>query len=178
MFNRLPDAWVKKILERLHVRYGEKFAKLYAGIDPQMVEDDWAETLGGFAGRAEAIQYALANLPFAFPPNALEFRDLCRQYKPPPMPMLTAARDPNARERMEEVAESVKSEKKPRYDYLRWARDPASLLAAKAVAERIERLDVRMIDIGADLVRNGHKYAGPIKEAFAKIRRQGSEQEN
>lgn len=80
----LPDAWVEALFSRLAVRYGDAFARQYAGIDPALVREDWARVLDGTSGHA--IEYALKNLPSDWPPNALKFRDLCRQAPAKPVP--------------------------------------------------------------------------------------------
>ncbi len=71
----LPTSWVDHLFARLSVRYGAAFMRQYANADPALVKADWAQLLGGFDGKA--LQYALDYLP-ASPPNAVQFRDLCR----------------------------------------------------------------------------------------------------
>jgi hypothetical protein len=80
----LPEAWVKALFSRLTVRYGEAFFRQYAGIDPAVVQADWAQVLDGASGHS--IEYALRNLPSDWPPTALKFRDLCRQAPAKPVP--------------------------------------------------------------------------------------------
>ncbi len=69
--------WVETIFARLSTRYGAAFLRQYEGADPEAVKADWADVLGGFDGNAEAIRYALENLPADKPPNAGQFRILC-----------------------------------------------------------------------------------------------------
>lgn len=73
----LPKSWVDELFTRLHLRYGVAFARQYDGLDPEAVKLDWADMLDGFDG--DDIRYALEYLPERFPPNALEFRNLCRK---------------------------------------------------------------------------------------------------
>jgi hypothetical protein len=72
----LPSAWVDRVHARLLVRYGAAWIRKWEGVPMEAVKADWAETLGGL-GR-EAILHALDHLPVDGPPNALQFRDLCR----------------------------------------------------------------------------------------------------
>ena len=58
----LPSAWVDSLFERLSVRYGEAFLRQYAGLDMAKVKADWAQCLGLFADRPDAIQHGLASL--------------------------------------------------------------------------------------------------------------------
>ena len=80
----LPTAWIEKIFTRLHGIYGREFWLQYAtgavdGCDPgvENAKIAWAEELGIFSNRPEAIAYALQNLPERFP-NAIKFRDICK----------------------------------------------------------------------------------------------------
>ncbi len=151
MFKRLPSDWTKRILAKLHLTYGERFARLYANVDPQMLEDDWSEVLGGFCENAEAIKYGLANLPIDHAPTALQFREICRQYKPPKPPALPAP--PMDRAKAQELAGKVREmaaamdHTQPGYDFLRWAREPKGWAAANAVAELIDKRDPRRAQI-------------------------------
>lgn len=72
----LPSAWVDSLFERLSVRYGEAFLRQYAGLDMAKVKADWAQCLGLFADRPDAIQHGLASLD-QWPPHALRFKELC-----------------------------------------------------------------------------------------------------
>ncbi|KPF66096.1 hypothetical protein IP84_16925 [beta proteobacterium AAP99] len=171
MFKRLPNEWTKRILAKLHLTYGERFARLYANVQPQMLEDDWSETLGGFCDNAEAIKYGLANLPIDAAPTALQFREICRQYKPvrPALPAPAMSREARAEmaQKVRDLAEAM-DHTKPGYDFLRWARNPRSWAAASAVAELISKRDPRFVEIGRDLVAQGHAFAEPIKAALDK----------
>ena len=74
----MSSSWVDELLGRLAVRYGEAFTRQYtaAGVDAKAVRADWADVLDGVS--AESIRYALEYLPADKPPNALQFRALCR----------------------------------------------------------------------------------------------------
>ena len=75
----LPSAWIDSLFARLSVRYGSAFMRQYADLDAEAVKADWAEVLGGFNDKPEAIRYGLENLPSDKPVSALTFRDLCRR---------------------------------------------------------------------------------------------------
>ena len=80
----LPTAWVEKIFRRFHGTYGLEFWRQYAtgavdGCDPgiENAKIVWAEDLGMFADRPDAIAYALQHLPGRCP-NSIQFRDICK----------------------------------------------------------------------------------------------------
>lgn len=90
----LPAAWVDRIFSNLTVRYGTSFRARYAGVEEQMLRDDWSEQLAGFIRHPDAIAYALNNLPEDKAPNVAEFRRLCNQAPPPPVAgLLTNAQE-------------------------------------------------------------------------------------
>ena len=75
----LPDAWVSRIFERLESLYGARFHDLWKDTDIENVKRTWAEKLGGFSDKPEALKAALDacdDRPFA--PNLPEFLGLCR----------------------------------------------------------------------------------------------------
>ena len=88
----LDDAITERILSKLALTYGARFADTYAGMDMESVRRNWAKELAGVS--REGVLYAMANLPERFPPNVLEFRKLCQSRRteaaqmrlPPPKP--------------------------------------------------------------------------------------------
>lgn len=74
----LDLTWVDMIHTKLVLVYGERFMNQYRGLSPADVKADWAHELSGVS--AEGIKHALQNLPRDWPPNVLQFRDLC-QYR-------------------------------------------------------------------------------------------------
>lgn len=89
----LPASWVDHLFAKLTVRYGAAFLRQWpADVDVSLVKADWAEVLDGFDGFPDGIAYALRNLDPQRPPNALQFRDLCRQCRSDP-PSLSIADD-------------------------------------------------------------------------------------
>lgn len=83
----LPASWVDHLFGRLSVRYGAAFLRQWPDTDPALVKADWADVLDGVRG--ESISYALRYLPVS-PPNAIQFRDVCRRAPAPDSPALTA----------------------------------------------------------------------------------------
>lgn len=91
----LPAAWLDSLFGRLLVRYGASLSRVYEGADMALVKADWAAVLSSFREHPEAISYALDNLPPTYPPNATEFRDICRRMPSTDLPALPlAAADP------------------------------------------------------------------------------------
>jgi hypothetical protein len=80
---------IDRIFDRLSSTYGKPFLDLYAGTPMGDVKTAWAHELAPFATRAglSAIAWALDNLPER-PPNAVQFRNLCRQAPAQPAPRL------------------------------------------------------------------------------------------
>ena len=72
----LPLHWVEKLFRKLSARYGKAFLGQYDGVALEDVMADWAEELGGFGTRPEALAHAIANLPERAP-NVAQFRALC-----------------------------------------------------------------------------------------------------
>lgn len=98
----LQTSWVDHLFAKLTVRYGAAFTRQYADLDPALVKADWAEVLDGFTG--DALTYALRYLPTGAPPNALQFRDICRRAPPPvETPRLQAPPVPFDRQRWQEL---------------------------------------------------------------------------
>lgn len=81
----LPEKWIERIFARLQGIYGaqftSKFSRMDQGVDVGMLnaKSTWADELGNFSDKPEAIAYALDHLPTDHAPNALEFRDICRR---------------------------------------------------------------------------------------------------
>ena len=84
----LPNSWVDALFSRLSVRYGGAFMRQYEGVNPAHVHADWADVLGGFVTRPDAIKHALDNLPHDRPPNAMQFCDACARAPVPPLKQL------------------------------------------------------------------------------------------
>jgi hypothetical protein len=88
----LDAAWVDYVFGKLTLRYGVMLARQYADLVPEAVRHDWATALDGVS--AKAIEYALEHCPTDRPPNVLQFRALCRQYRPAEtLPALPAPKD-------------------------------------------------------------------------------------
>ena len=101
----LPKSWIDELFTRLHLRYGAAFLRQYDGLEVEDVKADWADFLDGFSG--DDIRYALDYLPERFPPNAMEFRALCRKAPVAAVSALPApAADP---EMVARVLEGVRS---------------------------------------------------------------------
>lgn len=85
----LPLQAVDRLFARLSATYGQQFGALYAGVEPGAVKTAWAHELAPWAGRLDAIAWALENLPDRCP-NVIQFRNLCRMAPLPPEQQLPA----------------------------------------------------------------------------------------
>lgn len=83
----LPISWVDHLFAKLAIRYGDAFPRQWRDSDPALVKADWAEVLDGTSGGS--MSYALRYLPNT-PPNAMQFRALCRAAPRPDVPALAA----------------------------------------------------------------------------------------
>lgn len=122
---RLPDSWVKSLLDRMAAMYGEKFVRQWEKTDPDAMRDMWAESLGRFDGERIkwALQHLVANNPF--PPTLPEFVMLCKQAPRLEVPALQAPVVPAevAKGRAAELEQAAqKIAAKPK-DFRKWARD-------------------------------------------------------
>lgn len=99
----IPASWVDRIFSELELAYGHRFLSQWPGIKADVVKQDWARKLAGFAGHGEAIKYALAHLPSDEPINALQFRDLCRAAPSPDRFKLPAPEHEPNPERVAEI---------------------------------------------------------------------------
>lgn len=141
----LPDSWIERLFGRLEGLYGAKFHDAWRGTDTENVKRTWAEKLGGFADRPEALKAALdACDDKPWPPTLPEFIGLCRDaakrtgpgYVALPAPEIDPA---ETARRIERVAAAVK--KPAAYDWLRWAK---TLRARYLGGERLLPIQIDM----------------------------------
>lgn len=89
----LPLKVVDRLFERLALTYGGEWSNKWKDVDPEAVKNLWSNELAQFIPKLEAIAWALENLP-AKCPNAIEFKNLCRQAPAKPTPVLPAPKAP------------------------------------------------------------------------------------
>ena len=92
----LPEAWVERIFTAMRATYGAAFDRQWQcpeGEDPvrhvASLKEHWGCELSRYQQNPDAIRYALENLP-KYPPNLIEFREICNRRPDPPMPQLPA----------------------------------------------------------------------------------------
>ncbi len=77
MQNKSSVRWVDRLHERLAVRYGSAWLRMWDGVPVEAVKADWQRELAEiFARNPKAIAHALDHLP-EFPPNVEKFKALC-----------------------------------------------------------------------------------------------------
>lgn len=101
----LPASWVDHLFGRLALRYGAAFMRQWPDADAIAIKADWADVLDGTRG--ESIGYALRYLPMQ-PPNALQFREICRRAPEPQVALLTDDRPPSDPERVRAAVEAMR----------------------------------------------------------------------
>ena len=85
----LPNKAIDRLFERMAATYTTAWVRQFDVVPMADVKTAWAHELAVFAGRLDAIAWALENLPTRCP-NVIEFKALCRQAPRPPEPVLTA----------------------------------------------------------------------------------------
>jgi len=86
---------IKWLFARLTATYATQWLAKWEGINMDMVESVWADELDGFTVRQ--VKHALTILPRDFPPNAMQFRDLCKTCPEAPFVALPAPKPDPAR---------------------------------------------------------------------------------
>ena len=84
----LPSSWADALIARISVRYGAQFRRQYEGLDDSAVSADWAEVMEGVT--PDEIKHGLSVLPADWPPNAMQFRAMCKSRPDTSMPALPA----------------------------------------------------------------------------------------
>lgn len=123
----LSPALLDQILGRLAVRYGSQWLRQWEGLDPQAIRNDWGDTLEHVTELD--IAYAMHHLPIDWPPNAGQFRELCRQRTVPtqnalglpPPPRVEPS--PGVRARLAALLAGIGKPKPDDDDGRRWARE-------------------------------------------------------
>lgn len=140
----MPAAWIDALFKRLTLRYGEAFMRQYPDLSAQSLKADWAHVLDGCS--ATSFQHALAHLSPDRPPNALQFRDLCRGKPTTPAPRLPPpAVDPNC------VANALATIRRNAADAAADMRSPAErcrdgLLAIQAERGKLSQVQMDQFD--------------------------------
>lgn len=157
----LPESWVARIFDHMAALYGSKFADLWRGTDASAVRRKWAEKLGGFHDKPEAIKSALDALDERpFPPTLPEFIGLCRDAARrigPTTAALPHRLTPEEQDCAEKAAAMAKDalRKAGERDHLAWAKKPRSRIAFDALADLARNGDSRFREIMADLIAQG-----------------------
>lgn len=116
----LPARWIEAIHARLTLAYGERMWLTYGQLAREEVVQAWARELRYCS--KEQIAYALDHLPGDFPPNAMQFKTLCKGM--PRQGTLPALGGPNGVKPSPRVQEELKrliGRFKAQTDPKRWA---------------------------------------------------------
>ncbi len=146
----LPLTTIDRVFSRLAAAYGKQFFDLYAQVDPGDVKTMWGHELGPFGTQIglKRIAWALDNLPDRAP-NAIQFRNLCRQAPSPDVPALPMPAANPERMRAELAKLGHVAAKPQGTGMMDWA--PAILVRHKA-GERITPTVLKMAQ-DADAIR-------------------------
>lgn len=151
---------IDRLFERMAATYGAQWSRQWDGVPIGDVKTAWAHELTGFAQRLEAIAWALENLPERCP-NAIEFRNLCRNAPAPAAkPLPTPPANP---ERLRaELAKLGHNPKAPRdtdasVDPKGWAK---RIVARHDAGEKVRRISLLFARQALGLTRE----AAPMRE--------------
>ena len=139
----LPIKAVDRIFLRLLATYGTEFSGRYAGVQDGDLKSMWAHELAGFASDLPSIASALENLPERCP-NAIAFRNLCRQAPRAEVPQLPEPKaDPERLRaelaRLQPLREAIVAASP--VDHKAWAR---RIVARDEAGERVNRTSLSM----------------------------------
>lgn len=81
---------INNIFRRLMGIYGNRFTRMWDGLDVQDIKAQWASELAAYGDKK--IQHALNHLPECMPPTLLEFKGLCNRAPEHYSPALPAPR--------------------------------------------------------------------------------------
>ena len=73
----MPDAWVRRIFERMEDRYGDQWAQKFGSVPTHRMAATWAADLADMSG-AEIARGLDACKDSRFPPGVADFRAFCR----------------------------------------------------------------------------------------------------
>lgn len=139
----LPIKAVDRIFLRLLATYGTEFSGRYSGVQDGDLKSMWAHELAGFASDLPSIAWALENLPERCP-NAIAFRNLCRQAPRAEAPQLPEPKaDPERVRaelaRLQPLREAIAATSP--VDHKAWAR---RIVARVEAGERVNRTSLSM----------------------------------
>ena len=140
----LPPMAIDRIFEVMASTYGAEFTRLYDNVPVGDVKTVWLDVLDTFGGpRMAYIAWALKNLPERCP-NAIGFRNLCRQapaIEPPllPEPKADPERLRTELARLQPLRDAVRTAGP--VDHKAWAR---RIVARAEAGERVNRTSLSM----------------------------------
>ncbi len=110
---------IDRLFHRLAATYGAEWDRSLGATPISDTKSVWAHELSGFSGNLQPIAWALENLPERCP-NAIQFKNLCRQAPAPATEMLPSPKaDPAIVKLITEKLAAVPVVKAGRLD---WAR--------------------------------------------------------
>lgn len=125
---------VDRLFARLGATYGAAWDRSLGSLPIADVKTAWAHELAGFATRLQDVAWALEHLPERCP-NAIEFRNLCRQAPRPAEPVIEGPKADPERVRAELAKLGDLRQAKP-LESREWAR---RILARRDNGERLSR---------------------------------------
>jgi hypothetical protein len=128
---------IDRLFHRLAATYGAEWDRSLGATPISDTKSVWAHELSGFSGNLQPIAWALENLPERCP-NAIQFKNLCRQAPAPATEMLPSPKaDPAIVKLITEKLASAPTHKVGRHDWAKCilqspkGRSPAVVQMAK-----------------------------------------------
>lgn len=148
----LDAGWLDWLWTRLTATYGRRLLDLYAGVEPEAVKAQWAETLGCFNRNPQALEWVVQNLP-ELVPNPVQLRNLAMRAPaapalPEPEPVAQPAR---VRAELKRLAEVRRTFNETGRDGRGWARN---LVERAERGEPVSRHALREAKVALGLLRS------------------------
>jgi hypothetical protein len=138
----LPTKAIDRLFERMAATYLGQWTRQFEHVPVADAKTAWAHELAQFAGRLEAVAWALENLPPKVP-NVIEFKAICRAAPMPEAPRLPEPKaDPQKlAQELAKLADIKRATKAAQmYDAKEWAR---RIIARHKAGDRIRPITLR-----------------------------------
>ncbi len=137
----LPIKAIDRLFERLGATYGASWTRQWETVPMNDVKAAWSHELSVYANRLEVLAWALENLPERCP-NAIEFKNLCRNAPAPQVPKLPEPKaDPQrVASELAKLGHLQKQAKAEAWDHKGWAR---RIVARHEAGDRINPVTLR-----------------------------------
>lgn len=142
----LPMKAIDRLFDRMTATYGAQWLRMWDGVPIQDVKTAWLHELSSYGGEPglKSIVWALDNLPDRAP-NAVQFRNICRQAPAEAAPALPLppANPERMRAELAKLGHIEKAKRMPTtggIDHKGWAK---ALIARDAAGEKVRPISLK-----------------------------------